>query len=159
MQTQKLKILVEEAFPFVDKPKGLDLSFHKDDCSHCHFLRKALESHVSRELSASGIREIFSEMSCLSSEGWLWVFPAYLRLCLKQNASAQSDETEFLIYNLGPSTEFEEETKQRLSGFNRKQLACLLAFVNWLQENEYWSSYCGKELAVAKTFLSSLVNA
>lgn len=103
MKTQKLKILVEESFPFVDKPKGTDLSFHRDGCARCHFLRKDLESHVGRELSSSGIREIFSEMSCLSSEGWLWAFPAYLRLCLKQNASVQSDETEFLIYNLGPA--------------------------------------------------------
>jgi hypothetical protein len=159
MKSDELEQELESAFPFVDKPKGIDLSFHKDDCLHCQYLRNDLDSYADQHLSKDGIRELYNDMSCLSASGWYWVFPSYLRLCLNQEASLFSNETEYLIYNLAPESKYKEETKQRLSAFNKPQLKCILHFIIWWQQNEHWQQYFGSELEQAKSFISELINA
>ena len=159
MNSDDLKKEIEKFFPFVDKPRGIELSFHKDDCLHCKYLREELEQFEDRELDEDGIREIYSEMSCLSAKGWEWAFPSYLRFCLKQEPRLQANETEFLIYNLAPQPEYEKETSDRLSGFSKAQLRCLLEVVSWWQSSEYWSDYCGEDLARASKFISGKLNA
>ena len=159
MKAEDLEQELENVFPFTDKPKGIDLSFHQDNCLHCQFLRNDLEIYNDKRLNKEGIRELYNDMSCLSAKGWAWVFPSYLRLCLHQEASLFANETELLIYNLGPETECEEETKQRLSGFSHQQLQCILHFINWWQTNEHWSKYFASELERANSFISGLINA
>ena len=159
MKTEYLAQELEKVFPFIEKPKGIDLSFHKDDCFHCRYLRNDLKDFKGNQLSKDGIRELYNDMSCLSASGWAWVFPSYLRLCLNQEASYFANETEFLIYNLGPEKKYKEETMQRLSCFSSQQLKCILHFIGWWQNNEHWAQFCDRELEQANEFISELINA
>ena len=156
MNTEHLKKEVEKVFPFVEKPKGLALSFHKDDCDQCGYLREDVDKYEGRELPPEGIREIHQEMSCLSAKGWRWVLPSYLLYSLTEKASFSQMETEFLIYNLAPELKYQIEAKQRLSALNQDQLLCLVHFLEWCQKHEYWGQHCPKEIASGLGFLSTV---
>jgi hypothetical protein len=151
MQSEVLLQEIERAFPFVKKPEGIDISFHKDDCLHCKSLREDLQQYQEEFLPPKGIREIYSEMSCLSAEGWRWALPSYLRFCV--NNQPAKDETEFLIYNLGPEEKHHEETIIRLSKLSEEQIYCLVSFLQWCQGNEYWSKYCLSNIEQGIEFL------
>jgi hypothetical protein len=155
MEAAALLREVDLAFPPVAKPKGLDLSFHRGGCARCDFLRKELQDCNATELPAEGVRQIHQDMSCLSAMAWRWVLPSYLKHCLRAN-DALRDETEFLIYNLGPEPKFEEETAGRLSLLNLEQLDCLVHFLEWCAAQAYWSRYCAEDIALAITFLRTL---
>ena len=73
---------IESFFPFVDKPKGIALSFHKKDCHQCKELREDLEDFKGQQLPPKTIRYIHQELSCLSAEGWCWVLPSNQINCL-----------------------------------------------------------------------------
>ncbi len=45
MNTEHLRTEIAKVFSFVDKPKGLTLSFHKADCLQCEYLRKDLKKY------------------------------------------------------------------------------------------------------------------
>ena len=154
MKTDELLNEIEEVFPLVEKPKGIDLSFHKDDCFQCEALRKDLEKYEGNSLPEEGLRWIYDDMSCLSSKAWLWVMPFYLKYCLANESTYGSTETEFLIYNLGPEEKYKDETKQRLGLFKPKQIQCLIHFLEWCSANEHWSEYCPDEIDRAIKFLS-----
>ncbi|WP_097459230.1 DUF6714 family protein [Mangrovitalea sediminis] len=156
MNTEDLRKEIEATFPFVEKPQGLALSFHKDACFQCEYLRKDLQSFKGKELPPEGIREIHQEMSCLSAKGWRWVLPSYLRYSLAEDASYDKTETEFLIYNLSPGLKYQLETKQRLAALNEEQLLCLIHFLEWCQEHEHWGQYCAEEISAGIAFLSTL---
>ena len=156
MNTEYLKTEIETVFPYVEKPKGLALSFHKDDCSQCGYLREDLDKYKGKELPPEGIREIHQEMSCLSAQGWRWALPSYLLYCLTEEASYNQMETEFLIYNLAPELKYQLETKKRLSALNRDQLLCLVHFLEWCQRHEHWGQYCSKKIASGFSFLSTV---
>jgi len=51
MHTEQLLREVENAFPFVPKPTGDGLSFHKDDCLQCKFLRNDLAKYDKPEIA------------------------------------------------------------------------------------------------------------
>ena len=132
MGTAELLSEVESEFPFVSKPQGIALSFHKDKCDLCEYLRSDLETVTGKELSREALRDIYNEMSCLSAEGWRWALPSYLRHCLGASGSYDDSETEFLIYNLGPLPEHQAETLQHLAALSNEQLGCLIHFLEWL---------------------------
>ncbi len=156
MKAETLMQEIEAAFPYVDKPKGLALSFHKDDCWHCRELREDLEPYSGKEVPAEVIRYMHQDMSCLSAQGWLWALPSYLRVCIAQEGDYDAMETEFLIYNFAPKEEHQEETRQRFSAFNRAQVQCLVHFLEWCGEKEHWSQYCPEDISTGIAFLSTL---
>ncbi|MCP4488288.1 MAG: hypothetical protein GY820_13345 [Gammaproteobacteria bacterium] len=159
MDTEILTKQIEDSFPFVPKPKGEGLSFHKDDCFHCGYLRGDLEDYNDPELPPEGIRLIHQEMSCLSAKGWRWALPSYLRYCLTDEAAYNEMEIEFLIYNFAPIEEHKKETKERLGELNTQQIDCLINFIDWCNSQDKWASYCPAEIAGAKEFLNSLKKA
>jgi hypothetical protein len=61
--------------------------------------------------------------------------------------------TEFLIYNLAPGTEYEKETRIRLSLLTAAQIECLQAVIAYWQPTERWGDYCPEELSHAAAFL------
>lgn len=158
MNTEKLREEIENNFPFIDKPEGKSISFHKDDCYHCVYLRRDLEVYDSKEIPPAAIRHIHQEMSCLSSEGWLWVLPSYLRFCLTDEAAYNQFETEFLIYNLSPDIEYQSETIERLEALSIEQIKCLISFLEWCQSHEPWSEYCPEAIEAGIKFLSTLIS-
>ena len=155
LDTSALRSEVRRTFPVVPKPVGAALSFHTDGCLHCDYLRRDLEPFDQPELPEDGIREVVAEMTSLSPQGWRWVLPSYLLSCLDDPGGILSNGTEFLIYNLAPSQEYEVETRQRLSGLDGAQIACLLHFLRWCGEHEHWGSYCPTEIARGLEFLST----
>ncbi len=156
MKTKYLKSEIEAEFTFVEKPKGMALSFHKDDCYHCRDLRNDLEEYVDKELPPEAIRHIHQEMSCLSSQGWRWALPSYLRYCLIDEAAYNEMETEFLIYNLSPKLTYQAETIKRLSALNKAQMQCMVHFLEWCQDHEHWGQYCSEEISSGIAFLSTI---
>ena len=156
MNTNELRNEIERLFPFVPKPEGSSLPFHKDECFECEHVRMYLAEYEGSELPPKAIRWIYQEMSCLSADGWRWVLPSYLRYCLTQEASSSDIETEFLIYNLGPSERFKDETLNRLSMFNSDQIKCLIGFLLWCKNQEHWAIYCPEDIDRAIDFLGQI---
>ncbi|MDX5373726.1 MAG: hypothetical protein LPK18_14990 [Pseudomonadaceae bacterium] len=156
MKTETILNEVERAFGFVAKPKGASISFHKDGCFQCDFLRKDLLAYKGRELPYEAIRCINQEMSCLSASGWRWALPSYLRYCLTTKTDAADMETEFLIYNLGPAPKYQAEAIMRFSALNQEQINCLHSFLLWCQEHERWSKYCPEHIERAINFILTL---
>ena len=62
-------------------------------------------------------------------------------------------ETEFLIYSLAPTLQFQRETFERLSTLNEAQVDCVICFLEWCLTQEYWKEYCPQELENAISFL------
>lgn len=155
MAAAELYTQVEQAFPYVPRPALKDISFHRDECAHCEMSFKELAQHSNPELPREVVRYLFDELTTLSASATRWVLPSYLRHVLSE-APEMRTATEFLIYNLAPSPEYEAETKQRLSLLNARQIQCLLALVCYWQQHEYWGSYCSEELDRAKHFLQRL---
>lgn len=143
---------IEAAFPFVARPALPQISFHNDDCAHCEMTRKFLHNHENPELPAPAIRYLFDEMSTLSPKATAWVLPSYLRYVVT-NPQEMDMAIEMLIYNLGPQSEHEAETKIRLSLLTTKQLDCLLALIRFWGYKERWSEYCSKDLTRAELFV------
>lgn len=156
MNTEMLKREIEDQFTFVDKPEGLAISFHEDDCHQCEFLREELEKYCEQELPEEGIRDVHVEMSCLSAQGWRWALPSYLRYCLTDEALLTEQETQFLIYNLAPGVEYQSETTSRLSLLSDGQIHCLVHFLEWCREHEHWGKYFPQEISSGIVFLSAL---
>jgi hypothetical protein len=156
METNTLINEIESVFPEVEMPEGLALSFHKDDCFECEYLRNDLEEYRGKEISGEVIRLLHQELSCLSADGWRWILRHYLKFCLTPEAEYNQMETEFLIYNLGPDEKFEEETLQRLSGLNQAQLNCIVHFLEWCAEHPFWKDYFPENIAKALSFIQSI---
>jgi len=154
MERAEIRRLVEQTFPFVPKPSQGELSFHGDDCAHCAMSREYLDDFNAPELPASAIRYLFDELTTLSSKGVEWVLPSYLRHILDQPDLLDSS-TEYLIYNLGPEPEFEQETLQRLSRLTPAQFQCLTTLLQYWQQSERWAEYCAEDLARAIRFLQA----
>lgn len=144
--------LVEGAFPYVPRPDLSEISFHGDDCPHCEMSRNFLGEFTEPELPPSAIRYLFDELTTLSPKAMAWVLPSYIRQTLTDPEHMDS-ATEYLIYNLGPSAEFEEETTVRLSSLDGKQIQCLKELIDYWKQSERWGEYCPEDLERARLFL------
>ncbi|EFK97618.1 conserved hypothetical protein, partial [sediment metagenome] len=108
------------------------------------------------ELPVAAVRYLFDELTTLSPKGMEWVLPSYLRCILEAQENLDSS-TEYLIYNLAPEPEYEQETSERLSRLSDEQIQCLIKLVQHWQQSERWREYCPKELDRALQFLQSRV--
>lgn len=158
MDSESLLEEIDTVFPYIPKPQGLELSFHKAGCFECEYLRKDFEKYREPYLPDEAIRYLYNDLSCLSSNGWLWVFPSYFRYCITKTSGYDDVETEFLIYALSPDLKYQKETIERLSCFSLPQLECLIHFLEWCGEHEHWSEYCSDEIEKGLGFLHSLLN-
>ena len=153
MATNILLDEIESAFPFMEMPLDTDLLFHKKDCFECDDLLADIDQYRGKKITGNAIRVIHQEMSHLSAKTWQWVLPHYLRFCLTPEAEYNRMETEFLIYSLAPSLEFQAETWQRLSLLNKNQINCLIHFLEWCSNHQYWKEYCPDEIDRGINFL------
>lgn len=154
MNSEDLLNDIERWFPFIKKPQGLELSFHKDDCQHCCYLRKEMEQY-GEIIPKEGLRWLHNELSCISSKGMLWVLPSLLRHCVQSNDTYDGLETEFLIYHLSPDLKYQKDASKQLSSLSKAQLSCLENFIGWCKNHEHWSNYCSEEIERAAKFLAS----
>lgn len=156
MKTETLIQEIEACFPYVEKPQEHLLPFHKENCHQCYFLVNDLDTYKEKEIPHEGIREVYTEMSCLSAKAWYWVMPSYLRQCVLLVDECR-DFTEFLIYNFSPAEEHKPIITTRLSEFNREQLNCIISFLHWCNTSDHWvSTYCPENLAAAIAFINKL---
>ncbi|MCG7981849.1 MAG: hypothetical protein JAY90_03750 [Candidatus Thiodiazotropha lotti] len=146
---------IKEVFPFINKPQGLSLSFHKDGCPNCDVVRRHLEEYSGQELSRQALRYVHSEMGCLSAKGWSWVLPSLLRYCVGVDDTYDGVETEYLIYSLGPELKYQKEVLEHLSELNGPQVSCLIHFLEWCCDHPYWSGYCSGDIERAIGFMQS----
>jgi hypothetical protein len=154
MDINKLTKEIEATFPLVEMPSRIELSIHKENCPECDDLVDDIDQYRDKEITGDAIRLIHQELSLLSAKAWQWILPHYLRFCLTSEAEYNRMETEFLIYNLSPSDRYHEDTLQRLSLLNKDQLNCLIHFLEWCEEQQYWKSCCADDIWRAKSFLS-----
>ena len=146
---------IGSAFPSVDLPLRAEIAFHPRGCAQCADLVEDLEPYRGKDVDVSLIRSVYQEMPHLSAKAWRWLLPNYLRFCLTDEAVYSRMETEFLIYNLGPDLRFQVETTQRLSGLSFDQVSCLVEFLEWCLDHEYWSEYCPEDITKAIGFLKT----
>lgn len=155
MELDDLLKLIENAFPYIDKPKLENIPAHNDSCLDYEFVLKKLDKYSGPTLPAEAISYLCDEMNTLSAEATQWVLPSYLRIAI--STSAPHDRVpEFLIYNLGPDGESEKETRQRLALLTTPQIDCLLSVLRYWQKHPHWGEYCPDDLCKAVAFLKSL---
>jgi hypothetical protein len=115
MDTEALLKEIDNVFPGIAKPKGLDLTFHKVGCMQCQDLREDFFQYTDANLPPEAIRYLHQELSCLSAKGMLWVLPSYLKYCLSDAGRYSGMETEFLIYNFHTDLKYQKDTLKRFS--------------------------------------------
>jgi hypothetical protein len=156
MDTAELLAEIRVAFPVVGMPTRRELRFHPDDCAQCEYLSGYLDERRGQRVDGAIIRYMHQEMSCLSAKGWAWALPHYLPFCFTPEAEYNQMETEFLIYSLGPSDEYKNDTKVRLSALTPEQVRCLVHFLEWLNVHPRWSEYCPDDISRALAFVREL---
>jgi hypothetical protein len=102
------------------------------------------------------VRWFCDELSTLSAKATAWILPVYLGFVLTAEDPRDPRPTEFLIYELGPASEHEEETRTRLALLNGDQLEALRLMIEYWKDDPYWSEYCPEELDRAAGFLAGL---
>jgi len=121
------------------------------------YVAEELERYRSKPIDGDAIRLVHQELSNLSAKAWRWILPHYLRFCLTAEAEYNRMETEFLIYNLAPELQFQTDTSQRLSLLTAMQVACLIDFLGWCFDQEYWKEYCPQNINRAISFLQTVL--
>jgi hypothetical protein len=147
---------IAEVFPQVEKPKSGEITLHGEECVDCTCLRKDMDDLRDVPINVNFIRLIHQGLSCLSPKAWQWVLPYYLRYCLSDEGQYSHMETEFLVYHLSPSEEFEKDSIARLGFLRIEQIACLRHFVVWCSAHPHWKEYFPENLESAKRFLGKL---
>jgi hypothetical protein len=155
---EALLMEIEKAFPKVEMPERSELLLAQmkavGDSDH---LVQDLEELRGKLIDGTAIRSVHQELSFLSAATWRWLLPHYLSYCLTDEARYNRFETEFLIYNLGPSLEFQRDTQKKLALLNMAQLACLIDFLTWCLEDEEWRDLFAENIARAISFLERVV--
>jgi hypothetical protein len=147
---------IEASFPQVEMPAKSELSFHKNGCDQCRYLRDDLEERRGKEINGDLIRYLHQELGCLSTAGLKWILRDYLKFCLTPEAEYNMMETEFLIYHLGPDLKYQKETLQQLSGLSRNQIDCLIHFLEWSATHPKWGDYCPENIEKALNFMRAI---
>jgi hypothetical protein len=65
-------------------------------------------------------------------------------------------ETEFLIYNFGCADKYKDNMRTQLSCLTRRQVRCVILFVEYLSVHPRWGEYCPEDIARALVFLRGL---
>lgn len=157
MNATAVLAIVERVFPHVVRPTDAEIQFHGDGCAHCEMTLQELQKQPGEQLPFSAVRWFHDELSSLSAKATAWILPVYLRFVLVAEDARDPLPTEFLIYALAPTQEYEEETRARLALLNTDQLGALWALVEHWKGDPHWSGYCAEDLDRATAFLAGLV--
>ena len=146
---------VDDAFQPSPRPELTEFTLHQKDCGDCEYLQERLAVYNGADFTPTALHVLFGAFSTLSPSATLWLLSTHLRQLLLDPVEMDL-ATERLIYRLSPSAEFEADTRQQLSLLNEKQIACLMAVVDyWLICTELGEQY-PEELDCAKAFLQRL---
>ncbi|AXI04332.1 DUF6714 family protein [Aquirhabdus parva] len=131
MNTDLLLKEINDVFPDSPMPDTSELTVHQKDCELCDDVRRYL--NVYRHLSVDNklIRFLHQNLYELSPLAFRWVLPHYLKYCLTEDWAYAQEETYFLVFNLGPAPQLENDTLIRFAALNDKQINCLIDFLSW----------------------------
>jgi hypothetical protein len=138
MEADLLVKNIDAVFPFMEMPASEKLTFHQDNCYLCDEMRRYLNASRNIKIDDKLIRRVHQELNHLSPIAFRWILPHYLRFCLSSGGKYSQEEVYFLVYNLSPDPEFQEDEYRRLSGLNFSQINCLVNFLKWCESNEDW---------------------
>ena len=155
MDSSELLRKIESLFPLIDKPARHEISTHNDDCMECRYVRKE-SAKYDMEISTEGLRWFHNELSLFSGKGLVWVLTSLLRYCVSVDDTYDGVETEYLIYHLSPAKEYESNTISQLDAFSRDQIDCLISFICWCKNHQYWKDYCLEDIEKAEHFLKKI---
>jgi hypothetical protein len=149
---------INRVFPSVAKPADHDLVVHANDCVQCEWTAKHLSQFTGPILPRDALRGLKSEMSCLTTAGWRWALPSFLRNCLSDETISpiDDDETEFMIYFLGGVETSQSDATAALRPLSDAQISCIVHVLEWCGANPQWSEYCGGDIERAIRFLRYL---
>lgn len=69
-------------------------------------------------------------------------------------------EVVFLVYALSPTLmKSRVDVLKRLSSFSKRQVLCLIFFVEWCQAHKFWKDHIPNELGQAKELLNQALMA
>lgn len=129
---------VDIVFSPAEMPCSEELIFHEDGCYLCDEIKRYLEASRNFPVDGALIRFIHQELYHLSPKAYRWIIPHYLKYCLDVEEDMAQEEVYFLVYNLSPSLEFQEDTHCRLSNLNKAEIDFLIAFLEWCGQKENW---------------------
>ena len=153
MEIKQLISEIDTFLPPIKRPKEIYNSESRGQ--DFEDFKKYLDQYQEDELPSEVIESIYNDLVYLSSSGWRWVMPYYLKQCLKKatqsyNSSseylANNSETEFLIYNLYPSEEFEDHKTKWFKDFSEQQLLCFVHFLEWCGQYPHLKSFWSKDI-------------
>lgn len=139
MKKGELSAEIDRVFPRVPMPDRARLFDGKADPKMSAEILDDIERMGRDGVDGAAIRAIHQELSLLSAEMWRWLLPQYLKYCLTEEAQYNRFETEYLIFNLGPELQFQSDAKKRLSLLTNEQLLCLVHFLEWCRQDEWWA--------------------
>lgn len=132
LTNQEILRLIEEAFPFIEKPSDDDLYiFGQDDV-----MRKIIQSKVSDftdpELPYEGVITLYDEFSTISQKAVEWLLPSMLRIVLKKKDRSGNLHWYLPTYfeNIDLSSPNSAYNFSWLSKLQIRSLSCMLEYLS-----------------------------
>lgn len=156
VKTDQLLKEINAVFPTIPMPSPAESTIHQDNCEPCGDVRRYFEIYRNLEIDAVFIRYMHQNLHQLSSIGFLWLLPHYLKYCLSNEWHYAEELVYFMIYSLDQNPPFEHDAYIRLSALNTAQIRYLISFLYWCDQNrDYYDSE--QETKTAVTFLKKLL--
>lgn len=138
MEANALLKEIDDVFPFMEMPASAKLTCHQDNCYLCVEIRRYLNASRNMKIDDALIRRLHQELHHLSPYAFRWILPHYFKFCLSSGGKYSQEEVYFLVYNLSPDPEFQDDVYRQLSALNTAQISCLVNFLKWCEGNEDW---------------------
>lgn len=155
MDTNQLLAEVETVFPLLEMPRREELVPAEPRFIESIEIQEDLEEFHGSQLTKRGIRSIHRYLPVLSDKAIAWIFPHFLRFCLLDEANENTRiVTQSFIFSLSPDIDFHRETRRRFGLLSEWQIRCLIHFLKWCLEDEYWDSICLERIRRGIVFLT-----
>lgn len=154
--TSLLSQEISKAFPKIEMPNSKKLMFYNENYIEVDELSEDLQSFKDKEVTVEIINLLSRNLSLLSGDGWLWIFPYYLQYCLTDEANLNQTEIEYLIYLLSPTVEFESKMLTRFLIFSTEQVNCIISFLKWLLLTDIGQEYFKEDIYRAIALLTKI---
>jgi len=155
MDIKRIFAEVETAFPFIEMPEREELVPATPRYIESIEVQEDMEEFQGSKLTKKGIWTIHRYLPVLSDKAIAWIFPHILRFCLLDEATENTRMvTQSFIFSLSPDIDFHEETWRRYGLLSEAQIRCLVHFLEWCLEDEYWDSICLERIRRGIAFLT-----
>lgn len=98
-----LLVQIELRFPFFNFDISKNLIIHGKDCYKCVKVFENLSPYFNMQVPRGLLNFVCDDLSCLSSEGFYWLLPSYIRQMIQQGQDSDLRLAEFFFYHFIPS--------------------------------------------------------